>query len=339
MAFGQRVASLALLLVGLASEAQAEGPPAKDPRAQAKAAFVEAEQAAEDLHFAQALAKYQAAAQIDPSGPLARVARARAHDLETHAEGNFVPLARLEAVRRKPDEDRATIEALGRDARGFAEGRVRSEAQIVAAEALWHRFGDLEAAAIALGAALDDPAADKLTRALALSDLVALERERGDLGAADRAVSRFPDLAPNLYAEVKRLVRRVFLARLSALALALLGGVAIASIVRIARRTKDLERVVEAVIRPRSVAFALYVGGGAAIFVRLYGEGDVRPFLWLGFGVLGVDIAARAWREGSQDKRAIPRALRALGCMIGVLAVAFLSLERANAGYLESFGL
>ena len=61
--------------------------------------------------------------------------------------------------------------------------------------------------------------------------------------------------------------------------------------------------------------------------------------LWLGVGVLGVDLAARAWRIGSRDGRPIARAARAVVCAAGVLAVAFLALERADAGYLESFGL
>jgi hypothetical protein len=73
--------------------------------------------------------------------------------------------------------------------------------------------------------------------------------------------------------------------------------------------------------------------------VRLYGEGDVRLFLWLGVGVLGVDVIARAWRTGSMDARPSARLGRALAGVAGVLAVASLVFERADAGYLESFGL
>ncbi len=329
-------AGVLVAVLGLASAAQAT----EQPREKARAAYQQAERAAAELRFGEALAGYEAVLTIDPSAPFAKVARSRAADLRSHAEGDFAPLARLEAVRRNPDQDRAAIEALARDASAFPPGRVRAEAQLIVAEAFWHRFGEPARAAGALGEAVADPAADRLTRALALNELVALERERGDLGAAYRVVSRFPDLVPSLHAEIARLVRRVFLARVAAATLGLLALVGASSIVRLLRaKGRDPEAIVRAVIRPGSVAFALYLGGAAAILVRLYGEGDVRPFLWLGFGVLGVDIVGRAWRLGSRDGRTAARVGRAVACALGVLAAAFLSLERANAGYLESFGL
>lgn len=334
-------ASLALVVVGLSGRAfGGEAPADADPKAKARAAYEQAERAAAGLDFSAALAGYEASLSIDPSGPLARIARARANDLSAHAEGRFAPLARLEAVRRKPSPDRAEIDALARDAEGFPPGRVRAEARLVVAEALWHRFEDKPAAARTLDAAVSDDSADKLTRSLALHELVALERERGDLSAAHHAVRRFPDLAPALSAEVSRLVRRVFLARLSAVILALSAAIGLASLVKLMRREPgDPERIIRRVVKASSVAFALYLGGAAAILVRYHGDGDVRPFLWLGLGVLGVSIVAHAWRLGSRDDRAFARIGRALFCGLGVLAVAFLSLERANAGYLESFGL
>ncbi|MDI3286001.1 hypothetical protein QHF83_22040 [Polyangium sp. 15x6] len=332
-------AGVLAFVLGLASVASAE-PAAPDPRAKAKATYEQAERAAAELRFGEALAGYDAVLSLDPSAPFARMARARAADLRAHAEGDFAPLARLEAVRRTPAPDRATIEALERDAATFPPGRVRAEARLIVAEAFWHRFDEPSRAAAALGQAIEDPSADKLTRALALNELAALERERGDLAAAYRAVSRFPDLVPSLYAEIGRLVRRERLARVAAGVLGALGLVFAVSVVRLLRKPgRDPEAIVRAVIRPSSVAFALYLGGAAAILVRHHGEGDVRPFLWLGFGVLGVDIAARAWRLGSRDGRAAARVGRAIVCMLGVLAAAFLSLEGANAGYLESFGL
>ncbi|MRG94955.1 hypothetical protein [Polyangium spumosum] len=332
-------AGVFVLLLGLAASARAE-PAAPEPRARAKTSFERAERAAAELRFGEALAGYEAVLSIDPSAPFAKVARARAADLRAHAEGDFAPLARLEAVRRTPSPDRATIEALARDAATFPPGRVRAEAWLIVAEAFWHRFGAPDRAASALGEAIADPSADKLTRALALNELVALERERGDLAAAHHVVSRFPDLVPSLHAEIGRLVRREKLARAAAGVLGLLGLIGAFSIARLFRRPgRDPEAIVRAVVRPSSVAFALYLGGAAAILVRHHGDGDVRPFLWLGFGVLGVDIVARAWRLGSRDGRAAARIGRAALCMIGVLAVAFLSLEGANAGYLESFGL
>jgi len=331
-------ASLALVTVGLSG--RAFGAEAADAKARARAAYEQAERAAAGLDFKAALAGYEEALSLDPSGPLARIARARASDLSAHAEGAFVPLARLEAVRRRPSPERPEIDALARDAEGFPPGRVRAEARLVVAEALWHRFEDKPAAARALDAALSDESADKLTRSLALHELVALERERGDLPAAHRAVTRFPDLAPALLAEISRLVRRVFLARLSVVIVAVAAAIGLASIVRLLRRDPgDPETIIRRVVKASSVAFALYLGGAAAILVRYHGDGDVRPFLWLGLGVLGVSIVAHAWRRGSRDDRAFARLGRALFCGLAVLAVAFLSLERANAGYLESFGL
>jgi len=336
--FPLRAGVLAFVLA-LASLARAE-PDAPDPRARAKAAYELAERAAAELRFGEALAGYDAVLSIDPSAPFAKQARTRAADLRAHAEGDFAPLARLEAVRRDPAPDRAAIEALARDVASFPPGRVRAEARIIVAEALWHRFGEPSRAAAALAEAIADPSADKLTRALALNELVALERERGDIRAAARAIAPFPDLVPNLHAEIQRLVRRLYLTRVASAVLGLLALVGALSIVRLVRAPgRDPEAIVRAVIRPASVAFALYLGGAAALLVRLHGEGDVRPFLWLGFGVLGVDVVARAWRLGSKDTRATARVGRAVVCAIGVLAAAFLSLEGANAGYLESFGL
>jgi hypothetical protein len=311
-----------------------------DPKVQARAAYELAERAVADLRFDEALAAYDHAVELDPSASFARVARTRAADLRTHAEGGFGPLARLEAVRRRPTSTRDEIETLARDAERFPAGRVRSEAQLVAAEAFWHRFGEPDLAARALNAALSDASADRLTRALALSELVALERERGDLDAARRAVSRYPDLAPNLRAEVERLVRRVWIGRF---AIALVGFVLLIGLVAVVRalvvHRRDPDEVLRKVVRSQSFAFALYIGGAASVLVRLHGEGDVRPFLWLGLGVLAVDMAARGWRCGFVDERAAVRVGRALACGAAVFAVAFLSLAYADATYLESLGL
>ena len=49
-----------------------------DPKARARAAYDEAERAAADLRFAEALAAYDQAIALDPSAPFVRVARARA---------------------------------------------------------------------------------------------------------------------------------------------------------------------------------------------------------------------------------------------------------------------
>lgn len=314
--------------------------PPDNPNQQARAAFDSAERAAANMQFAEALAAYDKALQLAPSAPFARVARTRAADLKAHAEGDFAPLTRLEAIRRNPSAPRADIEALARDAEAFPPGLVRAEAQLVAAEAFWHRFGAPDLAAHALDVALSDPAADRLTRALALGALVALERERGDLQAAYRVVSRYPDLTPSLHEQIVRLVRREWIGRVCMVLLGIVALIGLGAFARvIASRRRDAEDVIRDVVPTSSVAFALYIGGAASILVRIHGEGDVRPFLWLGFGVLFVDIAARAWRFGFVDERARARILRGITCGAAVLAVAFLSLQYADATYLESLGL
>jgi hypothetical protein len=324
----------------LATSVAAQTASPDDTKTKARAFYELAERAATDLRFSEALAAYDQAIALDPSASFVRVARARAADLRMHAEGDFVPLTRLESVRRNPAATRDDIDALARDAEQFPPGRVRAEAHLVVAEAFWHRFGSPDLAADALQAALSDASADRLTRALALSGCVALERERGRLDAAARVVARFPDLAPNLRAEVQRLVRRVWIGRV---AMGLVSAVVLIGIVATLRaifwQRRDPDAVLRDAVRASSVAFALYIGGAASILVRVHGEGDVRPFLWLGFGVLAIDAAARAWRMGFVDERSVARVGRAITCGVAVLAVAFLALQYADASYLETLGL
>lgn len=332
--------AIATCLLAITSTVGAQSNSALEEKSPARLAYERAETAAADLRFAEALAAYEQAATLDPSAPFVRVARARSADLRAHSEGDFVPLTRLEKVRRNPAATREDIEALTQDATQFPPGRVRSEAQLVAAEAYWHRFGAPDLAARSLAAVLEDPSADRLTRSLALSEHVALERERERLDTAALLVARYPDLAPNLTAEIRRLVRRVWLGRIAWIGfsgLMIVGGMG--ALRAMWRHRHDPEETIRKVVRPASVAFALYIGGAASILVRLHGEGDVRPFLWLGLGVLAVDIAARGWRAGFVDERTIVRLTRAVASVIAVLAVAFLALQYADAVYLETIGL
>jgi hypothetical protein len=311
-----------------------------DHVAKARSAYELAERSATELRFAEALVAYDQAIALDPSASFVRIARARVADLRAHAEGDFVPLTRLESVRRNPSATRDDIETLARDAEHFPPGRVRSEAQLVVAEAFWHRFGTPDLAAKALDTTLSDASADRLTRSLALSELVALERERGRLDAAVRVLDRFPDLAPSLRAEVRRLVRRVWIGRV---AMGLVFAVLLIGIVAVVRaifwHRRDADAVLRAAVQTRSVAFALYIGGAGSLLVRVHGEGDVRPFLWLGFGLLAIDAAARGWRMGFVDERTFARVARAMTCGAAVLAIAFLALQYADAAYLETLGL
>lgn len=333
-------AALAALLLSSGARADADAGAQRSARAEAEARFARAEQAAKERRFAEALAAYREAAAIDPSAPSTSIARARAADLEAHSEGGFAPLARLEELRRDPQKagDRGAVEALERDLEAFPDGRVRAEARVVVAEAWWHRLGDPGRAVAPLEAAIADRAADRLTRSLALAELVTVLRERGDIEAARRAVERDPELSPGLRAEVLRLARRARLRWASIAVLGLLGAIGAASFARAARRAGDVRDVTPRVVRPLAVAGALYLGGAAAILVRIRGDGDARPFLWLGLGVLAMDVIARAWRL-AWSGRGLTRAARAIACVAGVAAVAFLAIERTDAGYLESFGL
>ncbi len=330
---------LALALAGpAAAEPAAPAATTTEPSgpAAARAAFDEAERASRELRLADALRRYREALELAPGAPFAGAARTRAAFLAARAEGDFVPLARLEALRRDPARlrDRGAADAFAREVDAFPPGRVRVEARALLAEA-WKRLGDPDRAEAALAEVLDDPAADPGARRLALGQIVTLRRGRGDLAGARAAVDRWPDAAPALRLDVLRACRRVTLRWIAVTALSLLGAAAAASAALARRRGADLGRIV----RPFAVAFALYLGGGAAVLARLHGDSDPRPFLWLGLGVLAVDAAARALRLAAPDLGRAARAAWALCCVAGVLAAAFLALERTNAAYLENIGL
>lgn len=327
--------AVGVILTGAAPSRAEPGP---DARAAAQQSFDRAEQAFQAQRFAEALAAYREAAAADPSARFVPTARARAADLAAHAEGDFAPLTRLSAVRRDPTKsgDRAVIEALERDVAAFPPGRVRGEAELVIADAWWHRLGDPRRAVAALETAVADETGDRLTRSLALGELARLHRELGDLDAALAAVERFPDLAPAARNEVRTLVRR---GRLRAAAIAVLAALALIGIASLVRATRRLGEIPRALLPPFAVAFSLYLGGAAAVLVRLRGDGDPRPFVWLGLGVLATFAVARAWRLGWGAGGPSARAARGICCAIGVIAAAYLAVERTDASYLEGLGL
>lgn len=322
--------------VALAQEAPATA------RAAAEAAFARAERAAKELRFQEALDAYEEAATRDPTAPIAPRARARVVDLRAHAEGGFAPLARLEAVRRDPvkNRDAATIAALDREARSFPDGRVRSEALLVVAQAYEHALDAKERAIDALEVIAQDRHSDPTTRALALSELITLYREKGDLPRALAAIEREPALLPSLTREVRADVQRGKVARVCLALLALLGLAALWGGVRGARRLGDVRALGPLVLRPGPLAFAFYVGAGGAVFVRFHGgEGDPMPFLGLGLGIAAVGILVRLWGLAEpRASRARTVTSAALG-VVGVLAVAYLVLWRSGGAYLAPIGL
>ena len=324
-------------VLGAGGAARAAEPGA---RAAAEASFARAEQAAQERRFADALAAYREVLAEDPSAPRAMPARARITDLEAHAEGGFAPLARLEEVRRDPRKgaDRAEVEALTRDLASFPGGRVRAEARLFVAEAWWRRLGEPARAIEPLEAAATDDSADRLTRALALTELCTLRRERGEIGAALAAVERDPELSPTLTASMRRLGRRERLRVLAEAVLAVLAVVGLGSTALLAKRARDLRDVPALVVRPLALAFALYLGGAGAMLVRVHGGGDARPFVWLGLGGPALGATARAFRLVAGRRRTV-RAVWAAACVAGVMAAAFLAVERTEVTYLDPLGL
>ncbi|EYF00076.1 hypothetical protein [Chondromyces apiculatus] len=309
------------------------------PRVRAQARFAEAEQAAAQFRFAEALGGYREALAIDASAPFARLARSRVAFLEAHAEGDFGPLSHLEALRRDPGRlgDAAAAEGFGREVAGFPPGQVRVEARLLLADALEHRLGRADQALEVLEAVLDDPATDALKRALTLGRVVEIHRSRGDLEAARAAVKQHPGVAPALEAEVVRVARRETLRWVAG---AVLGLVALAALGALAKaKAATREAALREAATPLLVGAALYVGGAGAILAKVHGGADPRPFVWLGVGVLGVALAGRALRVALPELGSAGRTSWSLCCALGVLAAAYLALERADAGYLLSFGL
>ncbi len=332
-----RAVLLSVAASGVAGAARADQ---GEARVAATASCARGEAAAKGLRFAEALAAYRAAIVEDPSAACVSMARARIEDLEAHAEGGFGPLARVEALRRDPKKaaDPAEIEALARDLEGFPPGRVRAEARLLVAEAYWHALKDPARAIAAFEAAAQDGAGDKVTRALALAELWSLRKQRGEVREALAEVERDPTLAPALVGIVRRAVLRERIREAAFGVLGVLAAAGAAAIGRLVVRARDVREVPAQVLGPRAVAFGLYLGGAGAALVRVHGGGDGRPFLWLGLGVLAILAMGRAWGLWIGTRPAA-RAICAAACVAGVLAIAFLAVERTDASYLEGLGL
>jgi hypothetical protein len=295
------------------------------------------------LDLALAAEDYQLVELNDPSSPFVPQARSRAAELHARYEGGFVPLVKLERVRRDPKlaSDAGAIDALVRDADGFPEGLVRIESWSLAADAYAGRLGRPNDALPLYRRIVGDPRSDAVRVRDAAREAAAILFAKGDLEAAG-ALARLPavhDADPGLETRVARLVRRhrVHLASVAVLvATAAMAAAAWAA----AARARAMARVATAArrIAPIALGYAAYVGGAGALLASGYEGGTARPFLFFGVVLGPILLLARAWAAAGRATRSA-RALRAFACAASALAAAFLVLEGIDAAYLEGMGL
>ena len=107
------------------------------------------------------------------------------------------------------------------------------------------------------------------------------------------------------------------------------------SAIRLAKRI-GAGATARSALRPVMVAFAVYVAAGGGALAHAYDGTTPAPFLVLAAGVLALGAVGRLWSRASSPRQAW---LRAPACAAGVLAVAFLALDRTNAAFLDAFGL
>lgn len=306
------------------------------PQTAAEAYYFLADADERDLHFALALEHYEACLAHLPSNRYAQRADARASYLRTHSEGDFMPLTRLEQIRRDPKVtgDAAAMERLARDAEAFPKGAVRNEARMVVAEAYFSRLGRPDDAHAPLAAILAEDDGDPLLRQQAAQRLVDLDLPAGRFAEAKSAATRVAKERPALLARVRRLERRHWVHFAAIGAVAVFALLAVAGILR---GRKHLGGEVRAFL-PWALAFAAYTGAMGAMLASSYEQGNALPFVAFAVSLVPLALLSRGWgASGASTPTA--RAGRATMSVVAVLAAAFLLLERIDARYLESFGL
>ena len=316
--------------------AQASEPGAAD------SLFQRAEEEDARGEYAQADADYRAAIAQRPSFREAGKAAARAAFLEAHAEGGFVPFARVEALRKRSDalDDATAIDALARDADTFANGPSRAEAWMLCADAYLFHLARRRDGERALEHAAGDTAADPILRRTAASELVNAFLTDGDPAGARAAIGSLRDVVDAKLA--RQVSARVTRGRFHLAALVDVALVALLAIVAVARaaRRGEFEGVRRALARsvPRTLGFAVYVALVGGFFATQYEAGHAAPFFAFGGSLAVAALLARAWgAAGSTTRQA--RIGRALLCASAVFAAGFLVLEGINGQYLEGFGL
>ncbi len=296
----------------------------------------------DDTAFERAIDHDLACAAAAPDTRWAVRATERVDWLRGHSEGGFVPLARLERIRRDPAlaNDPAAIDALAREAQDFPPGSVRIEARMLVAEAWLGRMGRPHDAIAELRRVADDPRADPLTAGLAERELIEALAAGGAIAEAAAEARSHPALLdPPFVRGVHRLLRRRWVTRAAIAVLAAFVASAALALER-ARRRRALGEAVRAlgILAPVAVPFAAFVGLAGGLLASRYESGNSGPFLLLGAATLPLVLVARAWSAvGSSSPPA--RVARALLCSASVLAAAFVLLDVASPDYLEGFGL
>ncbi|MBI5536322.1 MAG: hypothetical protein HY898_26615 [Deltaproteobacteria bacterium] len=333
--------SIALLLIVCAAlwAGQARAQVDATPRARAAQAFDRAKQAERELRFADALRGYEEVSAADPSAPFAPAARTRTRWLQQRSEGEFAPLAQVEAMRRDPAKlsDPEAVKKLEAAATTFPPGLMRAEAWLVVADASVRLLHDPARARAAWNRVLEDPTSGSPERVVALGGLVDQSLAAGDLGAAREMVGKWGEVAPGLRLKVVRLQRRGMLRTAS---IAILAGVALATIAACAGvARKGGRRALRKVFSGYAVAIGGYLGAGGAALCYAYDRevAAMAPFAVLGVGVMFMVWAGRAWAQATATNLAGTVGAVALG-VAGVLAVAMLAML-TSPPLMQGFGL
>jgi hypothetical protein len=290
------------------------------------------------LDFASAAGHFYASATRSPTGRYASRATTRNYQLETHAEGDFEPLVRLERVRRDPrlSNDPAAIEALVHAADGFPSGPVRVESRLLAAKAYGGRLHRPDAELPLLWAVVRDPRADALSSREAAAEIIDSAIDLDDLDAAVRAARELDGtLDPIVAAKVARLVRRRTLHRSALGEIGLFFGLFTVALAK--QRARGALAATRRILA-LAAAFCLFVAGGGGLLAASYEAGSAGPFLMLAPAMLAFILLARAWSSvGSRNLAS--RVTRGVLSASSVFAAAFLLLERLTPNVLDGFGL
>ena len=290
------------------------------------------------LDFPGAVTHYDASAKRLPSGRYAPRAIRRASELRGHAEGGFAPLVELERVRRSAtlSSDAVAIDSLVKDAASFPPGKVRVDARILAAEAYAGRLGRKDEALPLLQLVAADPMAETLTARAAAAELLQAYIAKKDFAHALAVTDAYPRLLePTARRDLVRVIRRRPLRIAAWVDLGVLFAFALFSFAR-PGRARVLHATFE--LAPMALLFALLASGVGGLLASRYEQTSPYPFTAMLPAMFVISLLARAWSAAGSPRREA-RALRAVVSFVGVLAAAFLLLDRMDPAYLAGFGL